>query len=138
MLLRKIPSDTLPNKMQLWLGEKLATLTANLTTVTREFSNIWTLTFKSEDDAHKAWVALQDVTFEGEKVLAEIRSDTLLRSFHTNNVRVVDEDPKKPKLITIDDLQLDLKRTKKAAKAYTKTEMVEIYKEMTKFALNDD
>jgi len=62
LLLRKLPSDTLPNKIQLWLGEKLGTLTANLNTITRELSNVWTLTFSSEEFAHSAWVLLQDAS----------------------------------------------------------------------------
>jgi hypothetical protein len=37
-------------------------LTANLITITRELSNVWTLTFKSEADTHKAWLVLRDVS----------------------------------------------------------------------------
>jgi len=62
ILLRKLPSDTQPNKIQLWLGEKLGPLTTNLNTITRELSNVWTLTFSSEEFAHRAWVALQDAS----------------------------------------------------------------------------
>jgi len=62
LLLRKLPSEALPNKVQLWLGEKLGTLSANLQTITRELSNVWTLTFSSEEYAHAAWVALQDAS----------------------------------------------------------------------------
>lgn len=62
LLLRKLPSDTPPNKIQLWLGEKLGTLASNLNTITRELSNVWTLTFTSEEFAHSAWVALLDAT----------------------------------------------------------------------------
>lgn len=81
ILLRKLPAEIQPSKVQVWLGDLLGDLTANLITITRELSNVWTLTFKSEADAHSAWLVLQVASFEGERIIAEIRSDTLLRSF---------------------------------------------------------
>jgi len=72
------------------------------------------------------------------RVLAEIRSDTLLRSFYTSNVKVVDENLKQPKLITMEELTKDYAETKKAMKSYSRQECMDIFKNMKNFSLNSD
>jgi hypothetical protein len=56
-----LPSDQKPDKLQLWLGEKLdKTMTDDLGTIMRETYDEWVLTFHSESVALSAWEALQD------------------------------------------------------------------------------
>lgn len=72
------------------------------------------------------------------RVLPEIRSDTLLRSFYTSNVKVVDESLNKPKLITMDDITKDINRDKNPMASYTRQECIDIFKNMKNFSLNAD
>jgi len=62
----------------------------------------------------------------------------LLRSFYTSNVKVVDENLKQPKLITMDELTKDYAEAKKAMKSYTRQDCLDIFKSMKNFDLNAD
>jgi len=62
----------------------------------------------------------------------------LLRSFYTSNVKVVDENLKQPKLITMEELTKDYAEAKKAMKSYTRQECLDIFKNMKNFNLNAD
>jgi electron transfer flavoprotein alpha/beta subunit len=53
-------------------------------------------------------------------------------------VLTVDENLNQPKLITMEQLHKDVERSKKARKAYTREEAIEVFKNMKNFNLNKD
>lgn len=134
LIVRDVPVEVLPSQIRDLCKERVKVLTK----IRRELADTWLISFETEEAAMFAWKSIQGSKINDHEIIAELKSDTLLRGFYTQkNTDVNQEDDnmsvaikmgkKEPVFISLSSLKKDTFKSRFVRMYYGKEKMLQIF-----------
>jgi len=77
LIIRDVPPEANSSQIRTLCKERIKALTK----IRRELADTWLISFDTEEAAMFAWKSLQGCKINNQEIIAELKSDTLLRGF---------------------------------------------------------
>jgi len=77
LIVRNVPLEANPSQIRELCKERVKALTK----IRREIADTWIISFETEEAAMFAWKSIQGCKINDQVIIAELKSDTLLRGF---------------------------------------------------------